>query len=612
MPAGRPGVTWHLPEEVDPSATLPCVVLADRAGLGEFAVLQRGLRTLGVPSLRINAGSIADLRVVRRHEDGTLTVDGRRVLPTVTWVRHFSPRAIPGGNGSALSLFRADSWCALVDQVSALSAVRLPGGADPGRLVQLDGAARAGIRTPRTIVTTDPGAASAALGCDRIIVKALNRHFVETEPGTMEGIFPEIVDAAAAASLAVRDVPMIVQEYVDHWAELRVYFVDGEIRAFRVGKHTPEAIWRDAASVTVSPMAAPECVAVAAHRLAGLWGLRYGAFDFLLTGDGPVFLEVNPDGDWRWFESKAGVDDVSIAALSMVRGLHRQAAQEGASTIDLAGFLVLGTDGTGQAQDRTPSMDARVLGALEIRVDGTPVGISARKARLLAAILLSSPNQVVPTDQLIDSLWGERPPPTARKNLQVYVSALRRKIGDRISYQGWGYRLDAGPDELDLLRFRHLAAAGRDMRRRGEADAALTLLGDAIRLWRGRPLPEFSGVPLIDEAVGRITELFLTINEDWAELEIDRDGHVEVLNGLDDLVPFFPARERLVAARMTALAGCGRAPEALSQFETVRRHLAAELGIDPSPVLRKLYEEILQGRRFRQPDAGIASSPRSR
>jgi DNA-binding SARP family transcriptional activator len=609
IPAGRPGTTWHLPEEIDPTATLPCVVLADRAGLAEFAVLQRGLRTLGVPSLRIDAGSIPDVRIIR-HEDGSLTVDGRRIIPTVTWVRHFPPQAIPGRNGSALSLFRADSWCALVDQVSALSAFRLPDGADPGRLVQLDGAARAGIRTPRTIVTTDPGAASAALSSDRIIVKALNQHFVETEPGTMEGIFPEILDGAEARSLAVRDVPMIVQEYVDHWAELRVYYVDGEIRAFRVGKHSPEAIWRDPASVTVSPMAAPESVAGAVHKLAELWGLRYGAFDLLLTGDGPVFLEVNPDGDWRWFESKAGVDDVSISALSMVRTLHRQAAQEGSSTIDLAGFLVLGTDG-GQAQDSAPSMDACVLGALEIRVDGTIVHISARKARLLAAILLSSPNQVVPTDQLIDSLWGERPPPTARKNLQVYVSVLRRKIGDRISYEGWGYRLDVGPDELDVLRFRHMAGTGRDMRRRGDADAALTLLDYATRLWRGRPLEEFSGVPLIDEAVGRFTELYLTINEDWAELEIERGRHIDVLNRLEDLVPFFPARERLVAARMTALAGCGRAPEALSQFETVRRHLAAELGIDPSPVLRKLYEEILQGKAPRQPEGGATTSTTS-
>ncbi|NUP80358.1 MAG: hypothetical protein HOV96_22715 [Nonomuraea sp.] len=593
LPPGTAGLTWQLPEESDPAVALPCVVLADRAGLTEFAVLQRGLRTLGVPSLRIDAESVDDLRIAADIADRSLTVNGRRIIPTVTWVRHFSPRAI---QNSASSPFRADSWCALVGQISHLAAHHLPGGPDIGRLIQLDDAARAGIRTPRTIVTTDPAAASALLPGDRVIVKALDGHFVETEPGTLAGIFPEIMDAAVACELSRRDAPMIVQEYVDHEVELRVYYLDGEIRTFRVGKTSPEAIWCDADSVSVSRVGAPEPVLSAVRRLADLWHLRYGAFDFLMTRQGPVFLEANSDGDWRWFESKAGVDDVSMAALAMVRTLHSQSAPKPAASIDLAGFLTLGTGGCAPPLPIRPAMDANVLGTLEIRMDGSLVRISARKARLLAAILLLSPNQVVATDQLIDSLWGESPPPTARKNLQVYVSELRRKAGDRISYQGWGYRLDAAADELDLLRFRHLAGAGRDLRRRGDGDAALTLLDDAARLWRGRPLAEFTGVPLVDEAVGRCTELYLTVNEDWAELEIERGRHVEVLTRLDDLASYFPARERLVASRMTALVGCGRAPEALSQFESLRRHLVSELGIDPSPMLRKMYEEILHGR----------------
>ncbi len=96
------------------------------------------------------------------------------------------------------------------------------------------------------------------------------------------------------------------------------------------------------------------------------------------------------------------------------------------------------------------------------------------------------------------------------------------------------------------------------MRRRGAGDAALTLLDRALSLWRGRPLAEFTGVPLLDDAVGRMTELHLTVNEDWAELQIERARYVDVLHRLDDLAPFFPARERLIAARMTALARCGR------------------------------------------------------
>ncbi|WP_051760586.1 BTAD domain-containing putative transcriptional regulator [Herbidospora cretacea] len=576
MPVAARGVSWRLPDDDDPRTVLPCVVLADRAGMGEFAGLQRGLRTLGVPSVRIDAGSVADLT---RHEDGSLTIDGRRILPTVVWVRHFGLC----GEKEARSLFRAESWVALVDQVTALSSVRIPDGLDPGRLAQLDGAAKAGVRVPRTIVTTDPG--NAALPCRKIVVKALSRHFVEAEPNLLEGVFPEIGERTA---FHARDVPMIVQEYVEHTAELRVYHVDGEIRAFRVDKPSPAAIWRDEDSVTVTPVAAPPEVAEAVHRLAGLWGLRYGAFDFLLTGDGPVFLEVNPDGDWRWFESKAGVDDVSMAALAMVRRLHRENTR-----VDLSGFLLLG--------GRATALDARVLGPLDLRVGGVPVHISARKSRLLAAILLSNPNEVIPTDHLIDALWESRPPATARKNLQVYVSELRKRLGDRIAFEGWGYRLDARRDELDLLRFRDLAAAGREMRRRGAGEAALHLLDRALDLWRGRPLAEFAGVPLIDETVARCTDLHLAVNEDWAELQIERGAFIEVLTRLDDLAAFFPARERLIAARMTALAGCGRAPEALAQFEAVRRRLAGELGIDPSPVLKRLYTSILTGKPAARP-----------
>ncbi|NUS04396.1 MAG: hypothetical protein HOV97_17785, partial [Nonomuraea sp.] len=119
LPTGGDGLTWQLPEESDPGVALPCVILADRAGLTEFAALQRGLRTLGVPSLRIHAESVDDLHIAADIADRSLTVNGRRVLPTVTWVRHFSPRAI---QNSASSPFRADSWCALVGQISHLAA----------------------------------------------------------------------------------------------------------------------------------------------------------------------------------------------------------------------------------------------------------------------------------------------------------------------------------------------------------------------------------------------------------------------------------------------------------------------------------------------------------
>ncbi|MEO3813302.1 BTAD domain-containing putative transcriptional regulator [Sphaerisporangium sp. B11E5] len=248
-------------------------------------------------------------------------------------------------------------------------------------------------------------------------------------------------------------------------------------------------------------------------------------------------------------------------------------------------------------------LQCSILGPLEVRAGGVRAVIGAPKQRLLLAILLCRVNMVVPSIQLIDALWGDIPPRTARKNLQVYVSALRKIVGDRIDFQGWGYSFRAERDEVDLLRFQEAARTGRGAVRGGAPGVAAELLGEAVRLWRDQPLAEFSHVPLVSREVGRFTELFLSVYEDWAELEIELGRHVEALNGLDLVAARFPTRERIAAARMTALARCGRTSEALSHFEGLRRHLAAEMGIDPSPVLKSLYQDILRG-------AGAPALPR--
>ncbi|WP_169949136.1 AfsR/SARP family transcriptional regulator [Microbispora sp. H11081] len=242
-----------------------------------------------------------------------------------------------------------------------------------------------------------------------------------------------------------------------------------------------------------------------------------------------------------------------------------------------------------------PELHCSILGPLEVRVAGRRAVIGAPKQRLLLAILLCHANAVIASDQLVDALWGERPPRTARKNLQVYVSALRKVVGDRISFQGWGYRMRADRDDLDLLRFLELGRSGRAAIRSGDLPTAAALLGDAVGMWRDRPLEEFCHVPLVAAEMDRFTELYLSIYEDWVELEIELGRHVEALNSLDVVAQRYPTRERIAAARMTALSRCGRAAEALAHFEGLRRHLAAEMGIDPSPVIRQLYQSILNG-----------------
>ncbi|KAB8183974.1 hypothetical protein [Microbispora catharanthi] len=350
---GSPGsVSWRLPETGLVTDAAPCVVLADRAGCAEFAVLQDTLHHLGVPSVRVDAESVAALRLSAAVTGGAghdrtwcvLDLDGRRIAPTVVWARHFSPRAMPATADAAQTLLRAESWHAFVRQLCSLAPASLPGNR-PGRLEQLAGAAAAGIRVPRTVVTTAPAEAAAAMPGRRVVVKVVGEHFVEASPGLLTGALPEIAARAEVLRRPALDHPVIVQEHVEHDAELRVYHVAGAVHAYAVGKRAPDSPWREEAGVTVTQVAAPPAVADAVRGLASLWGLTYGAFDLLLSAGEVVFLEVNTDGDWRWFEAKAGGREVSTAVALAIRTLHLAALGKAGppSPLELVDFLLLGT-----------------------------------------------------------------------------------------------------------------------------------------------------------------------------------------------------------------------------------------------------------------------------
>src|SRR3954471_20262450 len=140
-------------------------------------------------------------------------------------------------------------------------------------------------------------------------------------------------------------------------------------------------------------------------------------------------------------------------------------------------------------------MDFRVLGSLEVVENGESLRLGGLKQRALLAILLLRANQVIPTDRLIDDLWGERPPETAANALQVYVSQLRKQLGaERLVRQGKGYELRIGRGELDLTRFEDGVEAAR-LELGTDDEAASALLRDALLLWRGPALAEFAFEP---------------------------------------------------------------------------------------------------------------------
>jgi DNA-binding SARP family transcriptional activator len=244
------------------------------------------------------------------------------------------------------------------------------------------------------------------------------------------------------------------------------------------------------------------------------------------------------------------------------------------------------------------AVDFRILGPLEIAHGSEVVHLRAAKERAILAMLLVSGNRVVTIDQLIDGLWGDSPPASADVSTRVHVSRLRKTLAglgapDRIVTRAPGYLIQVKPDELDAARFERLVALGRQQLNRGEtADAAATL-AEALSLWRGPALADLASAPFAAGEAARLEEARLSALEDRLTADLALGREAALLGELERLVAAHPLRERLWAARMIALYRVGRQAEALRVYQTIRRRLANELGIDPGPELSRLESAIL-------------------
>jgi hypothetical protein len=318
---------------------VPCVVLLSRSCDAEFTLVQDLLAAAGVPSMRINADELASAGVHVDLANRTAYVNGRWLAPTVTWIRHFSARAIEGTGVLAYDMFVRDSWQAAGGGLGVISGTTI-GTRRRGILSQLLLAQRHGVAVPRTVITTDLSRAHAAFRSPWLVIKAAHDHFVEATPGRLHGVFPAIVEGRTLAASRWSGPPVIVQEFIEHEAELRVYYVHGQVRGFEVRKDSPASPWKDPARLWAASITTPPAVESATRVLASAMSLRYGAFDFLLRDGSPVFLEVNPDGDWRWAERAARTASVTLAAAQMLTELHRQARpRDNLDSFSLVAFL---------------------------------------------------------------------------------------------------------------------------------------------------------------------------------------------------------------------------------------------------------------------------------
>ncbi len=236
-------------------------------------------------------------------------------------------------------------------------------------------------------------------------------------------------------------------------------------------------------------------------------------------------------------------------------------------------------------------MEFRILGPLEVRRDGVVLPPVGPKQRALLALLLLHANEPLGRTALIDGIWGEHPPETAAKALQVYVSELRRTLGREVIHtRGGGYELAVAPDELDLSRFERLI---EEARAAGPA-AAAPKLRTALALWRGPALGDVSDAPFARAETGRLEELRLAAAEELADAELALGHHSELVPELERLVAHNPLRERPRAQLILALYRSGRQAEALECYQEARRLLVQDLGIDPGRPLRELETAILR------------------
>ena len=216
-------------------------------------------------------------------------------------------------------------------------------------------------------------------------------------------------------------------------------------------------------------------------------------------------------------------------------------------------------------------------------------------------MLLLHANETLSTDRLIDELWGERPPATAAKTVQVYISRLRKALADAegsgsagvVATREHGYELELDPERLDAHRFERLVAEGSSELAAGRPQRAASALEGALSLWRGPPLAGLADEPFAQREIARLDDLRVAAREQLIEAKLALGAHAEVVGPLETLIGEHPYRERLRAQLMLALYRSDRQAEALQAYQDARRTLVETLGIEPGERLRELERAIL-------------------
>ena len=247
------------------------------------------------------------------------------------------------------------------------------------------------------------------------------------------------------------------------------------------------------------------------------------------------------------------------------------------------------------------SVKFKILGPVEISAGSERLDLGGTRQQIVVAMLLLHANRVVTMDRLLEAIYGEDPPPTARSQAQISISWLRRVFAARstdpiILTREHGYVINVDIAGLDSRQFEELVASARTSRDAGRLDQAVACYRDALRLWRG---PALDGIDsqLIRVTASRLDEQRIATNEVRLTLELELGRHHELVGELTELVQEHPLRERLRGQLMLALYRCDRAAEALEVYRQARQTMINELGIEPSGRLQQLQRAILNSDR---------------
>ena len=244
-------------------------------------------------------------------------------------------------------------------------------------------------------------------------------------------------------------------------------------------------------------------------------------------------------------------------------------------------------------------MEYRVLGPLEVRIDGELVKLGGPRQRALLAMLLLSANRVVSRDRLVDELLGPVSADSVDRVLRVQISRLRKSLGDdrggesRIVSRAPGYMLRVESGELDLERFESLLSQGRAASKTHDHARTAAMLVEAESLWRGRPLADLEFEPFARIEVDRLEELRLVATEERIDSELALGHNSRLVAELEAHVAAHPLREHLRGQLMLALYRCGRQADALEAYRTGRALMSEQLGLEPGPALKQLERSIL-------------------